>query len=330
VSDEYLWERSGAPDPEVERLEQLLRPLRHVPRALPDGRRRRVLIAAAVVATAAAAAAVILWPRPSPSAGWAATVLSGAPRIGAAAVARQATLGVGQWLETDPQSRAEIAVGSIGRVQVAPRTRVRLVDDGRTSHRIELARGTIEAFIWAPPGRFLVDVPGGRAVDLGCAYTLTVDDRGDGLLRVTSGWVGFDHRGRESFVPAGAACRTRAGLGPGTPYRLDAPAALADALARFDFQPEEKVRQASLAVVLATATTEDAFTLWHLLARVAPADRGLVFERLAALRPPPPGVTRAAIEGDDRGARDLWWDALNLGPVQLWRRWKLDHAPTPR
>jgi FecR protein len=329
VSDEYLWERSGPPDPEVQRLEQLLRPLQHVPAPVPDVRRRRVLIAAAAVATAVAAA-VILWPRPPRSAGWAATVLSGAPRIGATAVARQATLGVGQWLETDPQSRAEVAVGSIGRVEVAPRTRVRLVDDGRTSHRIELARGTIEAFIWAPPGRFLVDVPGGSAVDLGCAYTLTVDDRGEGLLRVKSGWVGFDHQGRESFVPAGAACRTRPGLGPGTPYRLDAPAALPDALARFDFERDEKVRTSSLAVVLATATTEDAFTLWHLLARVAPVDRGLVFERLAALRPPPPGVSRAAIEADDRGARDLWWDALNLGPVQHWRRWKLERAPIPR
>jgi len=60
----------------------------------------------------------------------------------------------------------------------------------------------------------VVDTPSARAVDLGCQYTLNVDDRGDGLLKVTMGWVAFDTDGRESFIPAGAACRTRKRGGP--------------------------------------------------------------------------------------------------------------------
>jgi hypothetical protein len=279
----------------------------------------------AAVAVAALVTIFVLRPRPQATTGWAATVVSGVPRIGAGAVAGQGLLGVGQWLETDQSSRAQVAVGRIGRVEIAPSTRVRLIDEGRKSHRLELARGSIEAFIWAPPGQFLVDTPGGMAVDLGCAYTLTVDDDGQGLLRVSSGWVGFDHGGQESFVPAGAACRTRPGRGPGTPYRVDAPAALADALARFDF--DGVAARQSLAAVLASATLEDAFTLWHLLARVAREDRAAVFDRLAALRPPPDGVTREAILAGDRGARDRWWNALGLGTVEHWRRWKLDRAP---
>ena len=38
---------------------------------------------------------------------------------------------------------------------------------------------------------------------------------GSGVLRVEAGWVGFEHRGVQSLVPAGAWCRTRPGRGPG-------------------------------------------------------------------------------------------------------------------
>jgi len=86
-----------------------------------------------------------------------------------------------------------------------------------------LERGTIHAVIWAPPGEFVVDTPSAVAVDLGCVYTLHVDDSGAGLLRTTMGWVGFKLNGQESFIPAGAICQTRPKIGPGTPYMEDAP-----------------------------------------------------------------------------------------------------------
>ena len=68
--------------------------------------------------------------------------------------------------------------------------------------RVALDHGTIHAFIWAPPGQFVVDTPSARAVDLGCSYTLQVDASGAGLVRTALGWVGFQLNGRESFIPA--------------------------------------------------------------------------------------------------------------------------------
>jgi hypothetical protein len=56
---------------------------------------------------------------------------------------------------------------------------------------MELARGTMHATIWAPPNQFFVETPSTLAVDLGCAYTLTVDEDGGGLVTVLVGWVGF-------------------------------------------------------------------------------------------------------------------------------------------
>ena len=74
-------------------------------------------------------------------------------------------------------------------MNVEPNSRLRLAGVGATDHRLELARGTMNAFIWAPPRLFFVDTPSATAVDLGCAYTLTVDDLGNGELHVMTGYV---------------------------------------------------------------------------------------------------------------------------------------------
>jgi hypothetical protein len=103
-------------------------------------------------------------------------------------------------------------------------------------------------------------------------------------------------------------------VGPGIPYVGDAPAALRDALARFDFAAGG-ARAATLAV--AAARPEDATSLWHLLQRVDEPLRVRVYERLARVAPPPPGVTRAAVLRLDAAALDAWWTPIRRA---AWRR----------
>ena len=329
MSDDYLWDGSGEPDPEVERLERLLAPLRRGRPApeLPERSARRAfgglppaLAAAASLALAVTAAWLATGGR---GASWEVTRLESTPA--GEAVSRVERLRVGEWLETDAGSRARVKVGLIGQVEIDPRTRLRLLDAGATSHRLDLARGRLHARIWAPPGRFFVDTPAAVAVDLGCEYTLEVADDGAGLLRVLTGWVGFEYRGNESFVPSGALCATRPGVGPGTPYYEDAPADLVHALGVLDFGPSA-ARAEALRGALAAARRDDALSLWHLLARRESPDRGLVYDRMAVLVPPPPGVTRDGVIRGDHDMLDRWWEALDLGSAGWWRLWK---APWP-
>jgi hypothetical protein len=167
----------------------------------------------------------------------------------------------------------------------------------------------MHATINAPPRLFFVDTPSAVAADLGCAYTLEVDDGGRGLLHVTSGWVAFETHERESIVPAGASCVTEPGAGPGTPFFADASKIFLDALAKFDFASGGSV---SLRDILSEARGRDTLTLWHLLARVNVDERGRVYERLATLAPPPAGVTRAGV--------------LQLNEAML-TNWKTDMEP---
>jgi hypothetical protein len=238
---------------------------------------------------------------------WDVVSLDGTPQIGTRGIKQKGRLGLGQWLETDSNSRAEMAVSSIGHVEIGPNTRVRLLETKPTEHRLELQHGRLSARIWAPPKLFYVDTPSGVAADLGCAYTLEVDDHGASLLRVTSGWVALQLRDRESMVPAGAACATRPGIGPGTPYFEDASESFQLALRRIDFETE---KYASLDVLLVNARTRDTLTLWHLLARVESADRARIYDRMVELAPPPEGVTRADVMALKPAALDAWKEKL--------------------
>jgi len=244
---------------------------------------------------------------------WDVARLDGAPRIDSASIKDTGKISVGQWLVTDANSRAQINVGNIGQVEIDPDTRVRLVETKSTEHRLELARGSLSARISAPPRLFFVDTPSAVAEDLGCAYTLSVDDRGNSLLRVTAGWVSLHLRDRESVVPAGAACATRPGIGPGTPYFEDASPAFRQALTKLDFEPNEPIgaKNVELDLVLSTARPRDTFTLWHLLSRVNEKDRARVYKRMAALVPPPKGVTRDGVLRLDQDVLNRWREEID-------------------
>jgi hypothetical protein len=348
MNDDYLWDNTGEPDPEIQKLETTLGRFRHqdrepnFPEVLPIAKLRfwqRVLpshwslgfglAAATAVILLMVAIGILQWsqrPGVTPGPGWDLESVAGTPRVESGVFRKRAKagkLGVGQTLVTDGHSQATISVAEIGTVNVEPNTRLRLMAGGKGRHQLALERGTIHAFIWAAPGEFTVDTPSAIAVDLGCAYTLQVDDSGAGLLRTTLGWVGFKLDDHEAFIPAGAVCATRPKVGPGTPYFEDASASFRDALSKFDFaanSPEE--HSAELDKILAESRERDALTVWHLLARAGEPDRGRVYDRLATLVPPPSGVTRDGILRLDAKMLDLWWNQLDLGDVSLWRTWE--------
>ena len=348
MNDDYLWDGSGEPDPEIQKLETQLSRFSHKGEA-PQFREITVapaprfwnrflhfswshaLTIAAAIVLIVTAVGVLRWSRqPTKSAetgnGWDVQLVAGTPRVESKAIRRsgkRAELSVGQTLVTDANSKATLTVAEVGTVDVDPNTRLRLIAKSQGHNRLALERGTIHAFIWAQPGEFAVDTPSAIAVDLGCEYTLHVDDSGAGLLRTTLGWVGFKLADHEAFIPAGAACATRPKTGPGTPYFEDASQGFRDALSKFDFgQGTAEERSAELAQVLAAARSRDALTLWHLLARTSEPDRARVYDRLAALVPPPVGVTREGILRLDQKMLDLWWNRLDLGDVSLWRTWE--------
>lgn len=219
-------------------------------------------------------------------------------------------LGVGDTLRTGSTS-ARVQIADIGRMTVDANTEIRLLESNAEEHRIALDKGRLDAFTWAPPRVFFVETPSGVAIDLGCAYTLEVEEDGSSLLHVTLGLVALELNGRESMVPRGAFCRMRPGSGPGTPYFDDSAMQLRVALDTIETGwIDETERERALGTILDQSRIRDTLTLWHLIPRLDQVSRGKVYDRMAELVPPPGGVTREGVMALDLVMLDLWREKL--------------------
>ena len=298
MDNRYLWDRTGEPDPEIQRLEQMLGEFRHRPRRV--NRWPAAIAAAALIAFSS-------WLFRAPQTGWQFERLSAKGDV-----LQHSLLPTGGTLETDSVSRAQLQIADIGTLQLDPDTHVKLISSKTNNYRVVLDHGTIHALITAPPRNFFVDSPGGVAVDLGCKYTMQVDrTTGNGRLEVELGWVAFEAQGRESFIPAGAACSTSRDKGPGIPVMLSSPA-FRGAVAQYE-------ANGTLQDLLATASHDDVFSLWHVLQRVPEYERKAVYKQMAALSPVPPQVTEEGVLQLDRKMLDAWWDSFGLNDASFWR-----------
>ena len=164
-----------------ERLASLLRPTKapdslwldlQKPAVLGPRRTNTRRFTLAALAAAAVVAVVLAMVRSNTPAGasWDVTTLRGTLQ------ARE--LRPGQSLETDASSQARVKIANIGQLTLEPNTAIRLLVTRPDQHRIALDRGKMEATTWAPPRLFLVDTPAATVVDLGCTYTLEVEEDG--------------------------------------------------------------------------------------------------------------------------------------------------------
>jgi hypothetical protein len=326
----YLWDGSGEPEAEVARWEATLSRFRYAPRPLripaAEPARRRSALRWLVPACAMVAVAALcliglsLWRLQwTASAPWRVAAVQGTPRVNGAALGMEGRLGVGDVLETDASSSADVRIARIGTMRVEPGTLLELVSTKSHKHRIALKRGRISAQLWAPPWSLEMQTPSAMAFDLGCKFTLEVGLDGSGMMRVSSGWVELESEGFQTLIPAGAEAETRDGFAPGSPYFEDAPAQFKAALASVNFGPlDAPQRQAALGAVLGEARQKDVMTLFNLMARADREERGRIYDRAAQLDPPPAGVTREAILAYDQQMMNRWWETLRLGNAKTW------------
>jgi hypothetical protein len=269
--DKYLFDGTGEPDPEVEKLERALRPLGRedgpvfIHPTLPRARFYAFGALAAVAACILVVVSLQVFPAYAPLRyAPRQPVVAAVPEIKDAAAA--ATLKVGEWIETKDAAR-EILVGDVGRVQLAADSRLQVRHVSADETRLYLERGSMEAFVSADarPRFFQVDTDAARCVDLGCRYTLEVADDGDAKVRVVTGQVAFEDGRREVFVPAGAVCTARKGRGSGTPRFEETRVEVASAFDAYDAAPAERRRELAKAALDAVRDARDTLPAWHLL-----------------------------------------------------------------
>ena len=315
--EEYLWDRSGPADPEVERLERLLSRHRfeggEPPRLETPARRARWLRPLLAVA---AVAICLLGLR----AYFEGSTFRSADSYRVEGVAGLERIRAGEGFETGGDD-ATVHVASIGDVRVAPGSRVRVERIESGAHYLFLERGQVTARILAAPQVFRIGTPAGWSIDLGCEYDLAVDDDGAARLTVRTGRVAFEAEGREVVVPMGSWCETAPGRPPSVPVSIEAPLDLVRAVRALERErdpaPEalQRVREADI--------RDHGATLWHLfLYAEARSAREVAYANLARVYPLPRGHDESAIRAGDPQALRAWreivardWPGTLLGKL---------------
>ncbi|MBI3818791.1 MAG: FecR domain-containing protein [Planctomycetes bacterium] len=316
---DYLWDGRGEPDEIIASLERRLAPLRY-------RSRRSVLRGIFGVRAAAVAAAAILMMIPfflfntpdAPATAYEVTLLAGIGRVQPPGGREPVLLTpeniyqfpVGAKLACDAGARARVRMirsnsnMELGEASLDGPCDVDLVQSSPTLEKLYLHRGSLSARVSAnaKPRLFQVGTPSGTAVDLGCIYTVRVRDDGAAELHVSIGRVAFEIHKNNLVIWSGASCVADTAGNITTPVDDDAPAGFREALARHDARKDGN----ALEDLLNTATVRQSASLWHLLQSAGDAERGSIYDKLAALAPPPAGVTRERALALDRDALEAW------------------------
>ena len=347
-TNDYLWDPTSSPAPEVQDVERMLEPLtfeattrpliwpeetlrgsdrlRQGPptlrakaedpglhgRTVRGGVRRWAYRLAAAAAVALAIGwSISAWRFSWPD-GRAWSVESASP-----AMPRQ--FAVGSVLDLPGATRARVDIARIGTMQIEGGSRVTLRYTQGIRHRLTLDRGTVRVRTWAPPGSVLFQTPTGDVIDLGCEFDLTAEETRS-IVRVRSGWVQLDNGVAEALVPAGAASEMRRDRAPGVAVYEDARPEFAAAVRGLESGAGD--RRALVDAIVASARARDMYTLLMLAERQEfGSDRLLA--AAADLWPPPRGVTVNGILRGDRDALGRWRETLPLPPPKSWlRNWR--------
>ncbi len=324
-----LWDPAAGGHGAVDAIESRLRPLRVDPVltpldaarlgprapsasdiAAPPRRRVRPFVwaVAAGLLLAAGAAGLVLrqlsWADGRP---WPILATDG----GAVPSAPDDALRVGRPLTTPAAAGAMVRVARIGAMQVHPSSDLSLRTTGNGRHRLELRRGGLDVQVWAPPGTFAVATPAGEVVDAGCAFVLEVAD-GLTTVRVTSGWVQLRNGHGESLVPQGASSEMAEGRAPRVAVFDDGDEAFRAGVRAFESGATADLR------FVERARARDVYTLLMLMPEATPEARLRLATRAAALSPPPPTASIAAVVAGDTAALWRWQEGLGLPPPKAW------------
>lgn len=324
--DDPLWNPAAKADGDLVRIEQLLSPLgarargitmptvrTHQPRHL-RGLGWAMAAAVTLMVSAGAFQYRLRWQE---GAGWQASRTT-------AASTTNSRLDPGHRIVTRPDQTARISVARIGNISLSPDSSLRLERTGTGQHRVRLDSGHMRARIWAPPGYFGVETGSAEIVDLGCDFEVWKQADGTGRVQVLSGWISYRAGDNDILVAEGYAAsfdRTRIG----TPVRVDAPTAFAQAVHALDAQSDDNTAnvEALAATVAKAARNQDSLTLLSLLTRRPLLARTDIYPRLAEalrVRNDAPGH-RKAWEDGDTSAMNAWWERLPRQPKRWLANW---------
>lgn len=205
---------------------------------------------------------------------------------------------------TDSYSKAVINVPKTGRIEVDPNSFLILLKAKDNGNRIKFLKGSIRVINSNLLPYLTIEIENFLIYDRGGTFEITIDDNSYTNVTVEYGYLEIEQKGRKFFVDEGYTCQIRPNTHPGIPHRVDAPDELKSEIRKLDYEGggDESVQK-----IISIATESDMLTLLGLIPKSSESYRAVLFNKISAYYPPPPGVTLEGIVKLDPDMLEKWW-----------------------
>ena len=233
---------------------------------------------------------------------WQVSSKSGTPSINNKALTQNEQFSRGDIVSTDASSTALIEIPDIGDIEIFSGTSFKRLEG---NYSAKLVNGKVNVNNENATERFSIEIPPAMIEDFYMAnkYSVIVDERGNTIIEVTSGWLRIFSETIKSIVPQGYTLKVIKDAGISLPFRTGSNPEYSKLSEDFLFGGKKDM---TLDLLLTASSNTEAITLWNLLKRVEGVQREATYNRLHKLVPHPDAVKKKGI--------------LNLNPemLQIW------------
>lgn len=212
----------------------------------------------------------------------------------------------GDIIKTVVSSSVVISIPDVGKIKLLENTSLKRLDEENTA---QLINGNLEITNSGALENFKLEIPKAVIEDFytGNNYTVNVNEDGESIIKISSGWLEVQTQYDESVFPQGFELKLDDERGMGLPYPSDSDPSYVNQLEEYIFNGK---KLNVLTIVLNKSKEEDAVTLWNLLRRVDDMQREQVYAKLAELVPPPKEVKKQEVLDLDSKMLYAWLDKI--------------------
>lgn len=237
---------------------------------------------------------------------WKASSTSGNPLLNKAAFTSFVDINPGDLITTNDISTAIVEIPDVGTINLLNGTSFKRL---KKNNSCELLHGSI--FIKAKGIKRNLSVVIPEAIienfNNSAKYSIRTDTRGNTDIELEAGWLRVISGNNQTIFQGHYNLKILRGSGASLPYYSGSEFELIALLEEYLFGGK---RGTTLNRILASSTEKENITLWNLLQRVTPEQKGAVYDKLYELVPHPDSIEKKEILKLDPDALLIWLEEI--------------------
>jgi len=237
---------------------------------------------------------------------WKASSTSGNPLLNKVPFTSFVDINPDDLITTDDISTAIVEIPDVGKINLLNGTSFKRL---KKNNSCELLYGSVSIKAKGIKRNLSVVVPEAIVENFNsnAKYSIRTDTRGNTDIELEAGWLRVISGNNQTIFPGRYNLKILRGSGASLPYYSGSEFELIALLEEYLFGGK---RGTTLNRILASSTEKENITLWNLIRRVTPEQKGAVYDKLYELVPHPDNIAKKEILNLDQDALQGWLEEI--------------------